>query len=89
MPAGIKSKFTSWIGGLRQQASDHHPRPRIIGVVDFYNEELEFFADELSCPRRPGERDHAYRHRLALEAEQEKLRFEDIINRLLNPRSSS
>ena len=86
---GMTEGFWVWLESLRERTSVHHPRPRIIGVIDFYNEELEFFGDELSCPRRPGERDHAYRHRLALEAEQEKLRFEDIINRLLNPRSSS
>jgi hypothetical protein len=86
---GITSRFSSLIGGLRKQASSHHPRARVINVIDYYNEELEAFGEELACWRLPGERDHAFRHRLALHAETAKLRLEDILNHLVNPEMPS
>lgn len=89
MVSGIKSKFSSLLGGLRKHASSHHPRARVTGIIDYYNEELEAYAEERCCWRLPGERDHAFRHRLALQAETAKLRLEEIIQRLVDSRSTS
>ncbi len=60
----IKSKFASWIGGLREQASSLHPRARITGVVDFFHPILDVVGERVGCWRLPRERDDDYAFRL-------------------------
>ena len=80
----IKEHFSKWIGGLRQQASSLHPRSRVTGIVDYYNEQLETIGEELSCWRLAGERDDSYRHRLALHVEEAIIKLEATREHLLD-----
>lgn len=60
----ISSRFSSWIGGLREQASSFHPRARIIALTNFYHPTLDEVGELVGCWRLPRERDDAYAFRL-------------------------
>ena len=87
MPSGIKSKFSSLIGGLRERASSHHPRARVTGVVDFYHPILDTeVGEEAECWRLPGEGDDDYAFRLGVHLSGKANRIDHLIQKVLNYR---
>lgn len=81
---GFKTKVTSWMEACTKQASSLHPRARIIGIVDYYNEELEEIGEEHRCWRHHRERDDAFRHRIALTVQEKILHLEATLARLVD-----
>lgn len=81
---GITSKFSSWIGGVREHASSLHPRARVVGVLNYYHQELEEVGEQLSCFRLRNERDDDYAFRLGLHLTDALNHHEALLKRVLN-----
>ena len=80
----IKSKFSMWLEACREQASSLHPRPRVIGVLDYYHPVLDSeIGEQIGCWRLPGERDAAYAHRLGIHISEKQNELEALMQRLL------
>ena len=88
MSIGIRSKFSSWIGSLRQKASDLHPRARIVGGIDRYHPVLDTeVGDEVNCWRLPGECDDHYALRLGAHITRSMNEHEALLAKVLNFRN--
>lgn len=79
--------MTSCWFGLREWAADHHPRARIVAVLDFYHPVLDGDVGErVGVWRLKGERDEAYALRLGCHITEQQHELEALLQLVLNHR---